>query len=308
MGLMDYSLLIGVKRERFEIHSAPPPSGSNNPGDGADQDGEDNDLDSSLPEDASALARKSTHGTYSRESLAVSNLQNQRASQFNRGGALGHSMSAIDERGSIVSPVRDSSSFSRESVSGSSSRNSLIGGGGGGGLKSSIAPLTVDLKAERANKTGREWRIYSEDNYSALARDPDGGLRARFVEGPGTYYIGMIDILQEWNWKKRIERFFKTWVRLYDPDGISAVEPDFYQERFWQRCVLDTFDGISGYDDDDNGGVNTQSLSAMRFTEQLNRPSMMSAAAGSLGASSHATYGENEPPKIACASSSLKQK
>ncbi len=36
----------------------------------------------------------------------------------------------------------------------------------------------------------------------AFQRDGDGGMRARIVEGPGTYYVGIIDILQEWNYTK----------------------------------------------------------------------------------------------------------
>ncbi|KAJ1440882.1 hypothetical protein B484DRAFT_322812 [Ochromonadaceae sp. CCMP2298] len=40
----------------------------------------------------------------------------------------------------------------------------------------------------------------------------DGGLRSAFVQGPGRYYCGIIDVLQEWNFKKRIERFAKVYL------------------------------------------------------------------------------------------------
>lgn len=78
----------------------------------------------------------------------------------------------------------------------------------------------------------------------AFHRDLDGGMRARLVEGPGTYYIGIIDVLQEWNFKKKMERFLKINVKRYDGDGISAIEPISYSERFWRGAVLDTFDGL----------------------------------------------------------------
>lgn len=78
----------------------------------------------------------------------------------------------------------------------------------------------------------------------AFKRDLDGGMRARLVEGPGTYYIGIIDVLQEWNFKKKMERFLKMYFKRYDGDGLSAIEPVAYSERFWRGAVLDTFDGL----------------------------------------------------------------
>ena len=80
-------------------------------------------------------------------------------------------------------------------------------------------------------------------------KDDDGGLRVCAVEGPGKYYFRIIDILQEWNWKKKLERFIKIWFKRYDPDGISAMEPRQYQLRFMRNVVYDVFDGIE--DDSD---------------------------------------------------------
>jgi hypothetical protein len=42
-------------------------------------------------------------------------------------------------------------------------------------------------------------------------------------------------MLQEWTWEKKIERFFKTWILQCDPSGLSAIEPEKYQERFMLR-------------------------------------------------------------------------
>jgi hypothetical protein len=33
------------------------------------------------------------------------------------------------------------------------------------------------------------------------------------------FVAGLIDILQEWNFSKKLERFFKTWMRGQDADG-----------------------------------------------------------------------------------------
>ena len=59
-----------------------------------------------------------------------------------------------------------------------------------------------------------------------------GGFRARIIDGPGIYYIGIIDTLQEYNLKKKLETWWKTYVQRADAVGISCVEPELYQKRF----------------------------------------------------------------------------
>ncbi|RLN87023.1 hypothetical protein BBJ28_00009081 [Nothophytophthora sp. Chile5] len=58
---------------------------------------------------------------------------------------------------------------------------------------------------------------------------------AEVVIGPGFYYIGMIDMLQTWNFEKRVERFVKTVLLRKDPDGISAMPPKAYRDRFHRK-------------------------------------------------------------------------
>ena len=83
-------------------------------------------------------------------------------------------------------------------------------------------------------------------------RDADGGMHAAVVEGPGTYYMGIIDVLQEWNWEKKLERFFKIYFKWMDPDGLSAAPPQKYVDRFMKRCVVEVFDGLYVSDNDFN--------------------------------------------------------
>ena len=75
----------------------------------------------------------------------------------------------------------------------------------------------------------------------------DGGHQVCAVEGPGRYYFRIIDILQEWNLKKKMERLLKIVFKRYDPQGLSAMEPRAYQDRFMKNVVYDVFDGV---DDD----------------------------------------------------------
>merc|ERR1711998_157629 len=65
-----------------------------------------------------------------------------------------------------------------------------------------------------------------------------GGLRARDdfeVEQDTIYYLGIVDILQEFNMKKRLEGAYKTRMQVLagkDPTLISAVDSSVYAQRF----------------------------------------------------------------------------
>lgn len=102
-------------------------------------------------------------------------------------------------------------------------------------------------------------------------RDLDGAFHAAVVEGQGTFYIGIIDILQEWNWGKYLERMFKIYFLQKDGSGLSAIEPASYRERFFQRAVLDVIDGVEGLTIDD-----FEELSRPTSPLQLGSPSVMS--------------------------------
>jgi Phosphatidylinositol-4-phosphate 5-Kinase len=46
------------------------------------------------------------------------------------------------------------------------------------------------------------------------------------------YLIGIVDFLQDWSTKKKIERAFKIYFGRKDPDGLSVMEPKPYKLRF----------------------------------------------------------------------------
>ena len=52
-----------------------------------------------------------------------------------------------------------------------------------------------------------------------IFRSHMGGVRAAVVEGPGVYYMGIIDVLQRYTLKKRFERWIKV---LLMRDGKGA--------------------------------------------------------------------------------------
>eukprot|EP00736_Rhodelphis_marinus_P001551 Rmarinus@m.21486 len=58
-----------------------------------------------------------------------------------------------------------------------------------------------------------------------------GGMHAPALVGPGVYYCGIIDVLQEWNFRKKFEYWFKVFLGK-DRTGLSVQEPKVYAERF----------------------------------------------------------------------------
>jgi hypothetical protein len=68
-------------------------------------------------------------------------------------------------------------------------------------------------------------------------RADEGGMSASIIEGPGVFYLGIIDILQEWSLIKKAERWLKRVLLLQDPRGMSVVPPDAYADRFERRVI-----------------------------------------------------------------------
>eukprot|EP00026_Physarum_polycephalum_P015042 Phypoly_transcript_15628.p1 GENE.Phypoly_transcript_15628~~Phypoly_transcript_15628.p1 ORF type:complete len:114 (+),score=13.12 Phypoly_transcript_15628:366-707(+) len=74
--------------------------------------------------------------------------------------------------------------------------------------------------------------------------DPSGRIyTGTFAQNPWTsgllsddrsemYFLGIIDFLQQFNWRKRIEFFAKTKLLRHDSKGLSAVPPHEYCQRF----------------------------------------------------------------------------
>ena len=109
--------------------------------------------------------------------------------------------------------------------------------------------LLIGVKREKFKVMADNTIRNSTTSTSTSGRSIDIGYRSHIVDGPGVYYIGLIDVLQTWDWKKKLERFLKIYILRSDPDGISALPPDPYSQRFFRRCVLDTFEGISDISD-----------------------------------------------------------
>ena len=76
---------------------------------------------------------------------------------------------------------------------------------------------------------------------SPLSTSNDSGYqtayKTRVIEGPGLFYLGIIDYLQKYTFAKKLERFYKRFFRCYDKQGISDVPPRDYCDRFVERVI-----------------------------------------------------------------------
>ena len=67
-----------------------------------------------------------------------------------------------------------------------------------------------------------------EDRRDVISTD-DADARSLPV---ATYYFGIVDILQEYNFRKKVEHCWKTRVMCQDKHGLSAVNENEYGQRF----------------------------------------------------------------------------
>lgn len=107
------------------------------------------------------------------------------------------------------------------------------------------------------------------DPEDPFERNQHGALTADIVTGPGDFYIGIIDILQEWNLQKKFEHWFKVLFRCADGPGLSAVPAAYYKRRFMQNAVYSLFAGALGEQetpDSFRGSLESQEYAFSRAT------------------------------------------
>ncbi|GMF19968.1 unnamed protein product [Phytophthora fragariaefolia] len=95
-----------------------------------------------------------------------------------------------------------------------------------------------------------------------------GGMSVDEVHGPGLYYLGLIDILQQWNFRKRVEHFVRVYLLFQDRHGISVVNPRQYAERFQLRVIKELIYDAAAMPTRDR--VEDISLTQLRIQNQRN--------------------------------------
>ncbi len=130
--------------------------------------------------------------------------------------------------------------------------------------------------------------------------DKTGGLRPVYVEGASTYYLGLIDVLQKWDFWKKAEYYTKTWVLGYEREGISAIESKRYCKRFVDRVVHKMFPGVEDPEEVPRSGYgSTRGTRANSVnTDSSGRDSVNSTTnqkAPSIKQGSHGFYSHSNP-------------
>merc|ERR1712146_39791 len=80
---------------------------------------------------------------------------------------------------------------------------------------------------------GMQENVGPNGSYKFLTHRADNGISSRDEDGEKLdeiYYVGIIDILQQFTIKKGLENFFKGFK--YRRTEISATSPYFYSSRF----------------------------------------------------------------------------
>lgn len=199
--LMDYSLLVGVKRRMYMVN---PPT--------------------ALPNQNSRSRQNSTNasGSFTDFSVRTSSVAREGAPPLTMESILHHSSGYVPPP-----PPGPAQSPSSSQVRGSHAQRKT-----GGPVPSRPEPFS----------SFSSWKHSS----GGEGRPPGTRYDAAAVEGAGAFYFGIIDILQEWDWRKWNERMLKVYILQKNGSGLSAMEPKGYQERFMQRAVFDVFSGVDG--------------------------------------------------------------
>ena len=208
MGIMDYSLLIGIKNKQYDLNLA----------------------------DGSTLG-----GGESRQSLTPSISASV--------GIVGRASSS-DDRASNVSTA-DTVVNLHSSCLGPPQRlrQILLAGAGPGGATTSSEPSDLSGALSPGDSFSRDSDFMaipgSSQVHSGGALGSGlallEGFLARSVVAPERYHLGIVDILQDWSWQKRLEHVVRVFIRRQPPEGISCIPPEPYKTRF-QAKISRTFD------------------------------------------------------------------
>ncbi|KAI9908327.1 hypothetical protein PsorP6_004563 [Peronosclerospora sorghi] len=223
-GIMDYSLLMGINEVEYVVDEGT---------------GSDDETDvSNVPMQSTAGGEK---GRSTQQRISV--MENAAGSQ---NFARSKGPAAVQSASSKPRGLGNSSSSTRPNTSRAA-------------LNEPMMPRKASKPLEYSNSRSRNGRAGSNTSSSGR-RLPRSGMRmANTVVGPAYYHLGVIDILQTWTLKKRMERFFKIAFKGVDGDGLSAIPPKLYQARFQLKMA-----DILGIDDLVNGDQANMDL----FTQQ----------------------------------------
>lgn len=93
----------------------------------------------------------------------------------------------------------------------------------------------TDISTNTIEDLGQSfWDRFSvkEDFYPPKEEDHFKSYEASVINANYLYYFGIIDFLEVYDYRKKLEHYFKTIILQKDSDGVSCVRAEFYRDRF----------------------------------------------------------------------------
>ncbi|KAN0014637.1 hypothetical protein ACTFIU_000955 [Dictyostelium citrinum] len=115
------------------------------------------------------------------------------------------------------------------------SGSNLIGGNNSHGSNGSGSGSSGNHNSSGSNGSNSGLLKGSFTNSSLLVNSFDFSNGILSADEKEIYYIGVIDILQLYDFSKKLERFLKVYLFRKDGNGISATRPEPYKQRFMKR-------------------------------------------------------------------------
>jgi 1-phosphatidylinositol-4-phosphate 5-kinase len=248
-GIMDYSLLLGIHRSRYNLLSLG--SGGGVGGGAAAQPRSPERADAAAPVPVPRAHPLSIIPPPGEDGRTLDGLPASMGSPF---GAASSFLGATLSTSSLALSVDTGGSGTPRTVADLPTATLSLAAEGVmyDEQDSGAGPLFVEAKEARPRSHAPAAPPPSQP--PSLFHEHHGGMRAVVVEGPGIYYIGMIDVLQRWTFKKRLENWLKTHLLFQDVSGLSAVPPALYAARFKTRVLAQLIDG---WEDGDHAAANT---------------------------------------------------
>lgn len=244
MNIMDYSLLVGVRRKRYPLQTVTPV------------------IQFCYEEDQEDDEELKNSRTVSK---ALSSYVEQRRRRTEAG-----------RTDMVVTPApnhhqSDTTPSATGSLKGASPRGVNVVGGGGGD-KGSSAPevdgglvdgdqMGASAGESLTSPSAAGGSISSAGGVadSAHSYANQDGLSAYVIEGPSTFYLGIIDIFQSWDLGKKVEHCAKRTFQCTGT-GISAVDPQCYRERFVKFCCEKVIESLDGHVEVQSQATDSQML------------------------------------------------
>lgn len=236
LGIMDYSLLVGVHNTEYEVSGVS--SGSMfvnvNTLTAAIANGDESQRSlrsmstrtmpqllrrASMMSSDNLVASANSNNTAS--SAAISAVNSVPAINIGRGSA-GSVGSDENNRSSTGQPQGNTPPMTPTMATGSMSMSSIH--------QNSIireSSETVMLSEKKSDYVDIDMNS-SYNTSMAMTRK----LEVHRIIGPDAYFMGIIDFQQRWDIWKQLERFIKVNFKNADPEGLSALEPNRYKERY----------------------------------------------------------------------------